>query len=251
MYKSFLCTGAAFYFISIPIVILFYQKSVAKTAELIAAGETVIYEAAFQFEGVLCAIDILIKQDGYWYAYEVKGSTSAKETFIQDAALQYFVITNSGLDLKDIFILHLNNKYVRYGELDLQQLFTATSILNQVMALQDFIAEKIKELKNILLLNDAPNISIGSHCSKPYDCNFYGYCSKGIEENNDDADYGKPIIEKEAVEEFIEQLTYPICHIDFETWMTAVPEQDGHWSYRQIPFQFSVHKQKTDRKSVV
>ena len=28
--------------------------------------------------------------------------------------------------------------------------------------------------------------------------------------------------------------------------MTAVPEQDGHWPYRQVPFQYSLHKQKKE-----
>lgn len=49
-----------------------YQKSVEKTAQLIKSGTGIIYEAAFQFEGVLCAIDILVKQNDIWKAYEVK-----------------------------------------------------------------------------------------------------------------------------------------------------------------------------------
>ena len=31
--------------------------------------------------------------------------------------------------------------------------------------------------------------------------------------------------------------------MDFETYMVPVPEYDGHWPYRQVPFQFSVHQQ--------
>ncbi len=124
-----------------------YQKSVVKTAELIANGETIIYKAVFQFNEVLCAIDILVKDDNKWYAHEVKGSTSEKPTFVQDAALQYYVITNAGLDLQDIFILHLNNEYLRYDKLNLQELFTPTSVLEQVINLQPFIVQKEIELK--------------------------------------------------------------------------------------------------------
>ena len=32
--------------------------------------------------------------------------------------------------------------------------------------------------------------------------------------------------------------------MDFETWRTAVPEYEGHWPYRQVNFQFSVHVQQ-------
>ena len=93
-----------------------YQQSVADTARYIAEGQKVIYEAAFQFEGILCAIDIMVKKRGKWHAYEVKSSTKVKEPFIQDAALQYHVITQSGIEVADIAIVHLNNEYVRKGD---------------------------------------------------------------------------------------------------------------------------------------
>ena len=64
------------------------------------------------------------KKDGKWYAYEVKSTTGVKDPHKMDAALQYYVITRSGLALADISILHLNNQYIRNGELDLNQLFT-------------------------------------------------------------------------------------------------------------------------------
>lgn len=225
-----------------------YQISVVKTAELIATGATVIYEAAFQFNGVLCAIDILVKENNKWYAYEVKGSTSAKPTFVQDAALQYYVITNAGLALEDIFILHLNNEYVRYGELNLQELFTPTSVLEQVINLQSFIVQKEVELKNVLKLKQPPAIEMGNQCYNPYDCNFIGHCSTGKEIEPED--YGENYINQTAIKEFIDQLEYPLYFIDFETWMAAIPEQDGHWTYRQIPFQFSVHKQQSPESAV-
>ena len=225
-----------------------YQKTVIKTAELIEAGETVIYEAAFQFNGVLCAIDILVKQNNKWYAYEVKSSTSAKDVYVQDAALQYFVITNAGIELEDIFILHLNKEYVRYGDIDLNELFTATSILEKVKGLYQFIKTKIQECKATLQNKSEPIIEMDNHCYSPYDCNFMGYCSKDKEIVPED--YGEKYINKPAIKEFIDQLEYPLYFMDFETWMAAIPEQDGHWTYRQIPFQFSLHIQKEPNAEV-
>jgi hypothetical protein len=225
-----------------------YQKSVVKTAELIEAGETIIYEAAFQYNGILCAIDILVKEKNKWYAYEVKSSTSAKDTFVKDAALQYYVITNSGIELEDIFILHLNSDYVRYGELDLNELFTPTSVKDQVLDLQPFIKQKELELKNVLKLNASPEIKMGTQCNKPYDCDFIGYCSKSIETVL--PDFGEENIDMVAIQEFVDQLKYPLYFMDFETWSSPIPEQDGHWPYRQIPFQFSLHIQKEPNAEV-
>ena len=50
------------------------------------------------------------------------------------------------------------------------------------------------------------------------------------------------IIDKEAIKEFLDTLSYPIYHLDFETFQQAVPEFIGLSPYEQIPFQFSIHK---------
>lgn len=231
-----------------PVDAFHYQQSVADTLGYIANGHTIIYEAAFQFDGVLAALDILVQQNGKWYGYEVKSSTKVKETFIQDAALQYYVITNSGIHLEDIYIVYLNNEYVRKGALDLQQLFARQSIKKEVLLLQQFIASKAEELKGIIKLAAMPEIETGNHCSKPYACDFYSFCWKddGEEEEVPETE----IINKKEIKAFLNQLIYPLYFMDFETYMLAVPEHDGHWPYRQVPFQYSIHKQMAKESAI-
>ena len=91
----------------------------------------VIYEAGFCFDYVMCFIDILVKENGKWYAYEVKSSTKVSETYIVDASLQYYIMKNSGLDIADISIIHIDNSYVRDGEIDLHQLFHSVSVIDK------------------------------------------------------------------------------------------------------------------------
>lgn len=225
-----------------PAELYLYPQSIADTAKYIRNGANVIYEAAFQFEGVMAALDILVKQNGKWYGFEVKGSTKVKPQFIHDAALQYHVITGSGLALEDISIIHLNNEYVRQGELDIQQLFKQQSILLEVETLQPMIAADIEEFKEMLKLKKPPAIEPGDQCFKPYDCPFYDYCTKGMETEEEDPE--PTHINHKAIQEFLKQLVYPVHHLDFETWMTGIPEQDGHWPFRQIPFQYSLHIQR-------
>jgi len=93
-----------------------FHQSVLDTILYLEDGERIIYEAAFQYNGVLAALDILVKDEEGWKAYEVKSSTSVSETYIQDAAIQYYVITNSGIELKDISIVYINNQYVKKGK---------------------------------------------------------------------------------------------------------------------------------------
>lgn len=50
-------------------------------------------------------------------------------------------------------------------------------------------------------------------------------------------------IQKDKIKEFLGSLSYPIYHLDFETFQLAVPRFVGTCAYEQIPFQFSLHIQ--------
>ena len=159
-----------------------YGPSIQKTKELIDKGQKVIYEASFQFDGVMCAMDILVKSGDGYKAYEVKSSTSVSDTYIQDASLQYYVISNSGVKLKDISIIYINNEYIRKGKINIKQLFNCDSILLEVNDLQEEVPENIKAFKNILSGKNVPGADIGPHCGSPYPCDFMGHCWKHLPE---------------------------------------------------------------------
>lgn len=55
-----------------------------------------------------------------------------------------------------------------------------------------------------------------------------------------------PTINKEKIKEFLDSLSYPIYHLDFETFQKAVPEYEGCKPYQQIPFQYSLHIEHED-----
>ena len=158
------------------------MESVAKTKAFLESGESIIYEATFTYSEVLAALDILVKDKDGWKAYEVKSSTSVSETYIKDAAIQYYTIANSGIDLVDISVVHINNQYVLDGDLDIDQLFTIESVKDRVLDYLPEIPSEITRLKNVIELDSAPNIDIGSHCNEPYDCDFKGTCWKHIPE---------------------------------------------------------------------
>jgi CRISPR/Cas system-associated exonuclease Cas4 (RecB family) len=216
-----------------------YALSVEKTQTLLKSGASIIYEAAFNFEGVLCAIDILVMENGKWFAYEVKNSTKVKPAHIMDASLQYYVITNAGLSLKDISIMYLDNTYVKRGEVEIQKLFAHVSVLEQVKQHQAFIEEKANDLKLMLANKKQPKVEPGNHCFTPYDCNFTEHCWKNVVEEKQD--YGKLKIDKIAIREFLDELSYPLFFFDFETVAHPVPVYDESRPYQQVPFQYSIH----------
>ncbi|SEQ02950.1 protein of unknown function [Hyunsoonleella jejuensis] len=158
------------------------QESVFKTDEFIKRGESIIYEATFQFNGVLGALDILVKEADGWKAYEVKSSTSVSDTYIYDAAIQYYTIVNSGVDLKDISIVYINNQYVKSGVINIHELFTIESVFDKVQEVIPNIPNQVGNLKQVIRQETIPNIDIGAHCDSPYSCDFKGHCWKHIPE---------------------------------------------------------------------
>ncbi|MEE9448784.1 MAG: DUF2779 domain-containing protein, partial [Ignavibacteriaceae bacterium] len=120
-----------------------YTNGLKKTGELISIKTKAIYEAAFQFNEVLVINDIIVRDGSKWNAYEVKSSTSISETYLNDAALQYYILSNSGIEINDFSIIHINNQYTRQGELDINELFTIESVLEYILPMQDSIKENV------------------------------------------------------------------------------------------------------------
>lgn len=155
-----------------------YYKSVALTQELILKGYDTIYEASFQFEKVLAVADILVKKAGKWFAYEVKSSLSISETYLKDAALQYFVIVNSGLQIEDFSIIYLNQKLDDALINEPSKIFSEQSVLDYCMSQNDGVKNNILTAKNAIEKKIIPAIEIGDHCIKPYRCDFYNFCHR-------------------------------------------------------------------------
>jgi len=156
------------------------MEGVAKTKEFLESGKTIIYEATFTYNEVLAALDILVKDDEGWKAYEVKSSTSVSKTYVKDAAIQYYTIINSGIDLVDISIIHINNNYILDGNLNIDELFTIESVKDKVLDYLPRISNEVSRLKKVIELDSAPKLDIGEHCFEPYQCDFKGTCWKHI-----------------------------------------------------------------------
>jgi Domain of unknown function DUF83 len=155
-----------------------YPAMVKYTSELISNKQPVMYEPAFVYDEVLAALDIIVYNNG-WYAYEVKSSEQISDTYMQDAALQYYIITKSGVELNDFSIIHLkkNHKEIT-GEESNEELFQITSLLQHCMDKMSFVEQRIQEIKKVLSSPGIPRIEMGEHCTKPYDCDFQGFCKR-------------------------------------------------------------------------
>ena len=266
--------------IEIPCQIWEFDKGAKLTKEL-SAKYDVLFEAIAKLpSGPVCRIDILQKEGAKWNLIEIKGTTSVQDDHIKDLAFQYFVFSNAGYKIKNCYILHLNKGYNRKKKLNIKKLFTLENITENVLSLYEETKEQVLFLSEIQTQTKAPRVSLYKSCQQ---CDFYDYCCKKIPEysiwdifsaptaekifkkiksydindlNASDYD-GKQFIdieawqkqkihcEKDNIRDFLNTLIYPLYYLDYETIEPAIPLFENSRPYQQIPFQFSLHIQKT------
>jgi predicted RecB family nuclease len=160
---------------------LHHLKAQKTTASAMAdPNVSAIFEGAFAFNDVRIRVDILqrLKNDR-WNLIEVKSSTSAKEVYVVDAAIQYYVLNGAGLVLERAGILHLNNQFLYDGvQLNLQQFFHFTDLTEDIRQRQFTIALQVESLKTVVSSDSPPNIAPSRHCLNPYPCEFWEHCTK-------------------------------------------------------------------------
>jgi hypothetical protein len=156
-------------------------KMIKKTEELLEAGTSIICEASFAYEGLFCSVDILKNLGGNKFElYEVKSSSKMKDIYHHDAAFQYYVLTKLGYEVTKVCLVHLNNKYVRHGDLDIQELFTINDITDDARSRYSEVERNLKYFADFLDAADEPELPLGEYCFSPYDCGFFKHCSKGL-----------------------------------------------------------------------
>lgn len=221
-------------------------KDVERTKSLMQDGIETIYEAAFFHNNTLVSVDLLHREPQGWHIYEVKSSTEVKSHHILDVAIQYYAVSGSGVVVSDASVMYLDNSYVRRGDLDIQCLFTHQSVLKSVMDMQTTVDSNITNNFPSMLEGDEPLIAMGSQCNSPYQCDFISYCQSLVPTPEDDPQpelSNEPQINNDEIQSFVKSLKYPICHLDFETIMPAIPLFDESRPYQQLAFQYSLHSQ--------
>lgn len=267
-----------------------YDESVAATKLLIQQQFQVIYEAAFKYNGILVALDILERKDGKWYAYEVKSSFRISNTYLLDAAIQYYIITKSGVELEDFSIVTIDNEYVLKDELEIPAYFKITSVMEEIRERIPFIEKTIEDAIHTLSAAEMPEVPIGAHCTKPYSCDFQGYCwasipkdaiwylpgismqeksnfvEKGIStihqiDNMDELNARQKVIiksfqtqkahiESEKLKTFVAPIQYPLYYFDIEAFQPAIPLFANTKPYDRIPFLYSLHYKESEHSAL-
>lgn len=221
--------------------------------------------------------------ESVWRLVEVKSSTRVKDVHLDDLAVQTYVLNGSGVILADSCLMHINSQYVYPGgDLDLQQLFAVQGLKEVVGARLADVPMKLAEMKAMLAEPSPPAVEPGGHCFRPYDCQFWDHCTQdkparwiyhlpggeravqklvqqGIQTIDEiPPSFNLTILQrrvKDNMEWISPKLTimlntvhYPVHHLDFETFMPAIPKFPQTRPYQVIPTQWSNHVEYDDGK---
>jgi len=264
------------------------EEAIRITRQLMADPNVpAIYEAAFQAEDVFVRVDILNRRrDGRWRLIEVKSSADFKEGHfhLEDVAIQYRVVSKSGVDIASCCLAHVNRNYIRDGDIDPRRFFRIRNLTQKVQRLQPKLVFQLRSQFRVLAMPEAPGIKVGSHCTNPIVCEFFECCNsprahdhigylprlhasaaerledmgiQSILEIPDDFDLteiqrraadcvrqNEPWFDTDGLKIELAGLKYPICYMDFETINPCVPRFNGMHPYDHIPFQWSVNAQR-------
>ena len=251
------------------------------TIQYINDSQKVLYEATLAYQNLLVMVDILVKTDSGYNAYEVKSSTRISDTYTRDAQLQYWVLQHTLKEPVNMHLVFINPEYQLQTSFDIQAYFKINPItITDVDS--EFINQTLQRGINILQAPRSPQILPGKQCTKPYRCDFHQYC------NPLSSKHGIPIPQlpvevtqswiKQDVKDFMDlplldlpskyQSMYQavktnamvydlkflkkwlqlvsenVIALDIETWTSPKPEIENTRAWESIPFLAAVYGQK-------
>ena len=252
---------------------------VRETDELIKGGaDFPIFEATFQYDGILVRVDVLVPVADGWRAIEVKASTSVKDYHVLDCAIQDWVMRHVDLPVTSISLAHINNQFVYAGDGDYEGLLVEEDLTEHVRTVEPTVDDLIRQARDAVT-GPLPDVQVGTQCNKPYECPFIQHCwpmdaeypiiglggskaklgnyvalgcrdIRDVDVESITADTqlrihrvtasGEPEI-LDGGRKTLEALSYPRHYLDFETVGPAVPFWAGTRPYAPIAVQWSCH----------
>jgi hypothetical protein len=137
-----------------------YKEITLLTKNAINSGAKTIIQGRFEAGDITCICDVIVKVDDKTFDLnEIKSSTLAKPEHELDLAFQVEVIERNDYKVRNIFVIHVNNEFIKNGEVDAKKLTKITDVTQNVKKLKDFTKENIAKALEIVELKECPDIS--------------------------------------------------------------------------------------------
>ena len=158
------------------------EKAIAHTAKLVVKAEGPIFEAGFQAGAGRAFADVLLphEQDGNtaWRMIEVKSSSSLKEYYRDDIAVQAHIAREAGLVLSSVALAHVDTGWVYEVEGIYDGMLKEHDLTEEAFSRHEEVAEWIREAQKVVSDLEEPLIAPGDHCYTPFECGFCNYCHR-------------------------------------------------------------------------
>jgi predicted RecB family nuclease len=253
-----------------------YEERLAATRRALEQGAPAIFEAAFRADSVYVSVDILERRPEGFCLTEVKSTTRVKDEHLPDVAVQAHVARRAGLPVTRVKIMHLN-RACAYP--DLSDLFVRADVTARAEARLAAIPAEMANMVT-MLAGPQPNVAIGDHCRKPYECPFTERCwpvlpphhvstlyrmqrraLAALDEQGYQTIFDVPedtalaatadrqrravqagrIVVEPTLARALSACVPPMAYLDFETVGLAVPVWNGCHPYDAVPVQWSCH----------
>ncbi len=219
-----------------------YLSLPQRTQDAIKNGTQVLFQPRFEWQDFTCICDIVsFVEDKEVDLYEIKASTSAKVEHEFDLAFQTAVLEGTGLKVRNIYVIHVNNQYVRHGAIEADKITRVEDITDKVRKRSESTAKYMPLALDVAQQKTMPDPSpaLAKLGSKKDWLKVYEVIAPQTPKEYP-ADT-KPTINSNEIKSFLNELKYPLYFLDYETLMSLVPYFDGHRPYQQVPFQYSLH----------
>ncbi|QQS21846.1 DUF2779 domain-containing protein [Candidatus Saccharibacteria bacterium] len=219
-----------------------YLSLPVRTRQALESGARILFQPRFEWKDFTCISDIVSVVEGNTVdLYEIKSSTKVKPEHLYDLAFQKVVLEGNGLSVRNTSVIHVNNQYVRRGEVNPRELTAfedVTGKVNEIAAkTPGYMQVAAQVVQSTTMPDPNPNLTkLGAKAEwlQIYE-NIFPPEPKVWPEDT------APTIDKQAIAGFLNDLTYPLYFLDYETMSGIIPHFDGQRPYQQVPMQYSLH----------
>ena len=162
------------------------EEAKSETRKLIKDNTPVIFQATISGRRLFCRSDIIRfnPADSSWDIIEVKSATEVKDIYIDDLAFQKICLEETGLRVGRLLVLHINNEYVKNGDISPSELLIEVDVTEEVKNKAEDTRLAIEDALKVLQIKDEPEIQVLRQCNNPYDCPFIPYCHKDFPDHS-------------------------------------------------------------------
>jgi predicted RecB family nuclease len=269
-----------------------HAEAVLATQRLMSdPATTAIFEAAFEHSDVRVRVDVLERLGGDdWGLREVKAASRPKEIYVEDVAIQCWVLAGVGVRLRSAELIHVNAAYeYESDEIDWNRFFSRVEMFEAVGAFSESLPAQVDEFLGVVAADEPPEIEPSLHCRARRPCEFWEHCTRdraedwilrlpritrrqfenlkaaGITRVSEiPGEFGLQRPQRHMREAVCSGVPFvehglaemlagsgpPASYLDFETANPPVPLYPKTRPFQNIPFQWSLHRDAGDDRLI-